>query len=90
MIFTLLPGGGGGGGGSGDLYDRLIELPTFAHSDNHAGLQVADAMCSALLTPIAVNTYCAGPKRACASALFSLQNELRRPHKGRATSLPRS
>jgi len=45
---------------SGDLYDRLIELPTFAHSDNHAGLQVADAICSALLTPIAVNTYCTG------------------------------
>jgi hypothetical protein len=45
---------------SGDLYDRLIELPTFAHSDNHAGLQVSDAICSAILTPIAVNTYCTG------------------------------
>jgi hypothetical protein len=49
---------------SGDLYDRLIELPTFAHSDNHAGLQIADAFCSALVTPIAVHTYCAGHVRS--------------------------
>ena len=48
---------------SGDLYDRLIELPTFAHSDNHAGLQVADAICSALVTPIAIKTYCEGHVR---------------------------
>jgi hypothetical protein len=45
---------------SGDLYDRIIELPTFAHSDNHAGLQIADAICSAILTPMAVHSYCSG------------------------------
>jgi hypothetical protein len=45
---------------SGDLYDRLIELPTFAHSDNHAGLQIADAICSAIITPIAIHAYCTG------------------------------
>jgi Protein of unknown function (DUF3800) len=37
----------------GSPYGRLIELPTFGHSDNHAGLQLADVVCSALLFPIA-------------------------------------
>ncbi len=46
--------------GTGDAYDRIIELPAFSHSDNHAGLQIADALCSAILTPIAVHTYCEG------------------------------
>jgi hypothetical protein len=45
---------------TGDRYDRIIELPAFSHSDNHAGLQVADMMCSAFMTPIAIHTYCAG------------------------------
>ena len=46
--------------GSGDSYDRIVELPAFSHSDNHAGLQIADTVCSAIVTPIAVHTYCAG------------------------------
>lgn len=46
--------------GTGDNYDRIIELPAFCHSDNHAGLQVIDMICSALLTPMAIYTYCAG------------------------------
>jgi Protein of unknown function (DUF3800) len=41
-------------------YSRLIELPTFGHSDNHAGLQVCDLVCSALLFPIACFAYCTG------------------------------
>jgi len=45
---------------SGDQYDRIVELPMFAHSDNHAGLQLADTICSALICPIAINTYCDG------------------------------
>jgi hypothetical protein len=45
---------------TGDTYDRIIELPAFSHSDNHAGLQAADALCSAFMTPIAINTYCTG------------------------------
>lgn len=35
-------------------------MPTFGHSENHAGLQLADLVCSALLFPMAVNAYCAG------------------------------
>jgi hypothetical protein len=46
--------------GTGDSYDRIVELPAFSHSDNHAGLQIADLICSAVITPIAIDTYCAG------------------------------
>ena len=41
-------------------YERLAELPTFGHSDNHAGLQVCDIVCSGLLYPIACYAYCTG------------------------------
>ncbi len=44
----------------GDSYDRIYELPTFAHSDNHAGLQLCDTICSALLFPISSYVYCSG------------------------------
>jgi hypothetical protein len=46
--------------GTGDAYDRIIELPGFSHSDNHAGLQIIDTICSAIMTPIVIHTYCAG------------------------------
>lgn len=46
--------------GTGDVYDRIVELPAFSHSDNHAGLQVSDLLASAFITPIAINTYCEG------------------------------
>ena len=41
-------------------YRRLAELPTFGHSENHAGLQICDLVCSALLYPIACFAYCTG------------------------------
>lgn len=41
-------------------YPRVLELPGFVHSDNHVGIQIADLLCSALLAPIAGETYCAG------------------------------
>ena len=41
-------------------YERLTELPTFGHSENHAGLQLCDIVCSALLFPIACFAYCTG------------------------------
>ena len=40
------------------FYSRVLELPTFSHSDNHACLQICDMLCSALLFPIACETYC--------------------------------
>ena len=45
---------------SGDRFNRILELPTFGHSENHAGLQLADLLSSALLFPIAAVTYCFG------------------------------
>ncbi len=45
---------------SGDKFDRIIDLPTFAHSDNHAGLQLSDWVCSGILTPMTIETYCIG------------------------------
>lgn len=42
------------------IFERLIELPTFGHTDNHAGLQVCDIVCSGLLYPIACFAYCTG------------------------------
>ena len=41
-------------------YQQIAELPTFGHSDNHAGLQICDIVCSALLYPIACFAYCTG------------------------------
>lgn len=45
---------------TGDPYNRIVEMPTFGNSDNHAGLQVTDLICSALLFPIAAFSYCLG------------------------------
>lgn len=44
----------------GDRYHRIVEMPTYGHSDNHVGLQMADLLCSALIFPLAVASYCAG------------------------------
>jgi hypothetical protein len=44
----------------GDRYPRILEMPVFGHSENHAGLQIADLLCSALLFPMATNCYCIG------------------------------
>lgn len=41
-------------------YERLVESPVFGISDNHAGLQIADLLTSALICPIAHFTYCSG------------------------------
>jgi len=45
---------------TGDSRPRILEAPTFGHSENHAGLQVCDLLCSGLLFPIAAYTYCTG------------------------------
>lgn len=44
----------------GDPYDRILEMPVFGHSENHAGLQIADAVVSGLLFPMATFAYCTG------------------------------
>lgn len=44
----------------GDPWGRLLDLPTFGHSNNHVPLQITDLLCSTLLFPMATATYCAG------------------------------
>ncbi len=44
----------------GDAYPNLFEMPLFGHSENHAGVQIADLLCSALLFPLAIQAYCQG------------------------------
>jgi hypothetical protein len=45
---------------AGDPYPHLVEMPTYGHSENHVGLQLADLICSALLFPMAVSACCVG------------------------------
>ncbi len=45
---------------SGDPYPNIIEMPTFGHSENHVGIQIADFICSSLLFPMATHSYCDG------------------------------
>ena len=45
---------------TGDRIPRVFEMPVFGHSENHAGVQIADVICFALLFPLAVHTYCRG------------------------------
>lgn len=45
---------------NGNDFDRLLEMPAFGHSENHAGIQIADLICSAIVFPLAVETYCRG------------------------------
>jgi hypothetical protein len=41
----------------GDPYSRLLEVPLFAHSDNHVCLQLADLVASSLVLPMAAHAY---------------------------------
>lgn len=41
------------------LYPHIVEMPCFGHSNNLAGLQLCDILCSAFLFPIASYAYCA-------------------------------
>jgi len=42
----------------GDKFSNIIEMPTFAHSENSAGLQIADLLASGVVWPIAIETFC--------------------------------
>jgi Protein of unknown function (DUF3800) len=42
----------------GDPIPAMAEAPVFAHSENHAGLQVADLVATTMLFPMAVSSYC--------------------------------
>lgn len=44
----------------GDPFSNILELPSFGVSNNHAGLQITDLLCTTLLYPLASATYCKG------------------------------
>jgi hypothetical protein len=44
----------------GDPYSRIVEVPLFGHSNNHAGLQLADVVFSGLLAPICCDVFVRG------------------------------
>ena len=41
-------------------YNRFHDVPVFANSNNHVGVQLSDLVCSGLLFPIACHVYCTG------------------------------
>jgi hypothetical protein len=43
----------------GDPLPRILEVPVFGSSTNHAGIQLADTVASALIFPMAARVYCA-------------------------------
>ncbi len=49
----------------GDDHSRILEMPTFGHSENHAGIQIADLLCSSLLFPMAIDAFCEGHLTNC-------------------------
>ncbi|MGO9763791.1 MAG: DUF3800 domain-containing protein [Solirubrobacteraceae bacterium] len=56
----------------------LVDMPVFGHSDNHAGLQIADLLCSAVLAPIACAVYAgayAGWNQHCDSAYIDIREQ---------------
>lgn len=57
-------------------HERLVDMPLFGHSDNHAGLQITDLLCSALLAPVACAVYasgCAGWNRHCDAGFLDIR-----------------
>ena len=52
----------------GPAFRHIAELPLFGHSDNHALLQMADWVGSALLAPMAARAYCSSHEAVCVHA----------------------
>lgn len=61
---------------AGDRYPRLVEMPTFGHSENHVGVQIADLICSGFLYPMAVDAYCRGVLRSVHARDYGILRDL--------------
>lgn len=44
-----------------DPYRNLVEVPTFVHSENHVGIQIADMLASMVTLPMVAAAYGASP-----------------------------
>jgi hypothetical protein len=70
----------------GDPYPPVQEVPLFAASDNHAGLQMADLLASTLIFPMAAAGY--PPKPNCSSVHSSPRyREVQAQYGGRVRDL---
>lgn len=69
----------------GDAFPSLVETATFGISDNHAGLQLADLITSAVIYPIATNVYCTGIVKNC--HVDPMDTTIRRRYKKRLKRL---
>ena len=49
---------------AGDVFPNLLDAPVFADSRNHAGIQLTDVLCSAILSPLATAVYHPGSPHA--------------------------
>lgn len=56
---------------AGNRYPGLVEMPTYGHSDNHAMLQMADTICSAVLFPMLTDAFCGGLDNVHVSPRFA-------------------
>lgn len=59
----------------GDPYPPLLEVPLFAHSDNHVGLQIADLIASTLVFPMAASAYGAPARSTHSSSRYRAVRE---------------
>ena len=55
----------------GNSYPCLTEMPTYGYPHNHAMLQLADIMCSAILFPMLAHTFCQGLGNAHAAPQYA-------------------
>ncbi|MEO3805030.1 DUF3800 domain-containing protein [Nonomuraea sp. B1E8] len=69
----------------GDPYPALRDVPLFAASDNHAGLQIADLIASTLIFPMAASAYC--PRQPANPHSSGLYNDVRNHFGGRLQNL---
>lgn len=68
-----------------DPYPALRDVPLFAASDNHAGLQIADLLASTLIFPMAVSAYC--PRQAGNPHSSGLYQDVRKEFGSRLQNL---
>jgi hypothetical protein len=60
-----------------DPYEHLLEVPIFAHSDNHVGIQIVDMLASMITLPMVAAAYGAAPGTIHASPRYG---EVREEH----------
>ena len=58
-------------GASRQNYPNMLELPTYAHAQNHAMIQITDIVCSTIAYPMLMDAYCSGMNNVHASPKYA-------------------